>query len=177
MSLVQLERRFSSPVHILTPPDIQIPVYIRAHLAKGGKFISDIKQSSVWQVISEASSFETTLRKAVFFQGRPLASSKPKRCRLRSAWTPPEHPQISLYVRLLKRELEHYVPKPIKRNEDFIDVAARRWLAQNKHAACIDGDNNLGDAIVSRQWLQTECLRVYEFLQKLRHQWMTGRSQ
>eukprot|EP00438_Fugacium_kawagutii_P000310 Skav205271 [mRNA] locus=scaffold1841:195276:198494:+ [translate_table: standard] len=161
MSLVQLERRFTSPVHILTPSVFQIPVYVVAYLAKGCKFIADRRPSTVQRVLREVDCFERNLQSAVFFQGKSSLPLEPSKCRTKSTWTPPADPGISLYCRLLKEELSRYEPQVRKPNEDFVDKAARQWLAEHRHHVCVvDADKNLGDALVPRSWVREESLRL-----------------
>lgn len=161
MSLVQLERRFTSPVHVLTPSVFQIPVYVLAYLAKGCKFIADRRPSTVQRVLREVDSFERNLQSAAFFQGKSSLPFEPRRCRTKSTWIPPADPGISLYCRLLKVELSRYEPHVRKPNEDFVDKAARQWLADNRRQVCVvDADKNLGDAFVPRSWVREESLRL-----------------
>ena len=154
MTLVQLERRFTSPVHVLTRPDFHIPAYVLAYLATGCKFIADRRSSTTQQVLSEIGSFERSLQSAVFFQGKSQLLSESSRCRTKSLWTPPANPVISLYCRLLKEELCKYVPQVKVSNEDYIDKSARRWLAASQQHVCfVDCDKNLGDALVPGLWV------------------------
>ena len=128
MSLVQLERRFCMPVHILTSPDFEIPTYVLAYLSKGGKFVADRCASSAAKVLTSVSALERSLNTAVFFDRHALEPTFFRRCRLRTAWKPKEDPIISAYGRLLREELSSYSPRELVKNEDFIDKAARKWL-------------------------------------------------
>ena len=113
------------------------------------------------QVLSEIGSFERSLQSAVFFQGKSQLLSEARRCRTKSLWTSPANPDISLYCGLLKEELCKYVPQVKVSNEDYIDKAARRWLAASQQHVCVvDCDKNLGDALVPRLWVREELLRL-----------------
>ena len=164
MTLVQLERRYSSPVHILTPPGFIIPACVIAYLSKGGKFIADKRTSSASTVLHELDGFQTRLHTAAFFEGvrGDCHSGRVKsRCKVKTSWSPPIHPDIARYCRLLRQDLCKYEPSPWVKNEDFVDAAARRWLAKHVDEVCVvDADKNLGDAILPRSWVRDECLRL-----------------
>ena len=161
LTLVQLERWFTSPVHVLTPSDFHIPAFVLAYLAKGCKFIADRRRSTVPQVLREVDSFEKSLHTAVFFDGKAKRSLDYSRCKLKSSWTPPSHPDIALYCRLLRQDLCKYEPCSQRSNEDFVDRAARQWLAKNQQTVCVvDADKNLGDALMPRRWVREESLRL-----------------
>lgn len=161
MTLVQLERRFTSPVHDLTPSDFHIPAFVFAYLAKGCKFIADRKPSTVQQVLREVDLFEKSLQTAVFFQDKSHLPLEASRCKTKSLWTPPANPDVSLYCRLLREDLGRYEPRTKKSNEDHIDRAARHWLAANQQHVCVvDADKNLGDALIPRSWVREESLRL-----------------
>ena len=163
MSLVQLERRFCMPVHILTSPDFEIPTYVLAYLSKGGKFVADRCASSAAKVLTSVSALERSLNTAVFFDRHALEPTFFRRCRLRTASKPKEDPIISAYGRLLREELSSYSPRELVKNEDFIDKAARKWLWQHRREiSVVDCDKNLGDAIVPKHWVRQECLRLLE---------------
>lgn len=152
MTLVQLERWFTSPVHVLTPSDFHIPAFALAYLAKGCKFIADRRRSTAPQVLREVDSFEKSLHTAVFFDGKAKRSLDYSRRKLKSSWTPPSHPDIALYCRLLRQDLCKYEPCSQRSNEDFVDRAARQWLAKNQQTVCVvDADKNLGDALMPRR--------------------------
>ena len=160
-NLVQLERRFSSPVHDLTPDSFEIPSYVMAHLAKGGKFIPDTARSSATSLLREVDVFERSLNLTAFFDGVSERAGRNSRCKLKSSWQPPRDPSVSSYCRLLREELAGYSPRDKIRNEDLIDKAARAWLDKHWHMICIvDADKNLGDAIVPRKWVDQESLRL-----------------
>ena len=72
MSLVQLERPFCMPVHILTSPDFEIPTYVLVYLSKGGKFVADRCASSAAKVLTSGSALERSLNTAVFFDRHAL---------------------------------------------------------------------------------------------------------
>ena len=163
LTVVQLEQRFSSPVHDLTPDSFEIPAYVKAYLAKGGKFIPDTAQSTAMSLLWEVDSLERSLNLAVHF--RDYNDSMPRlqntRCRLRSSWQPPSNSSVSTYCRLLRAELSRHSPHARARNSDFIDKAARAWLSSHPAQVCVvDADKNLGDAILSRSWVQQESLRL-----------------
>ena len=163
MSLVQLERRFCMPVHILTSPDFEIPPYVLAYLSKGGKFVADRCASSAAKVLTSVSALERSLNTAVFFDRHALEPTFFRRCRLRTAWKPKKDPIISAYGRLLREELSSYSHRELVKNEDFIDKAARKWLWQHRREiSVVDCDKNLGDAIVPKHWVRQECLRLLE---------------
>ena len=56
---------------------------------------------------------------------------------------------MAIYCRMLRSELHGYVPSTRNKNFDFVDRAARKWLARRKE-----------DVLISRVWLKTECLRL-----------------
>lgn len=135
LALVQLARWFTSPVHVLTPSDFHIPAFVLAYLAKGCKFIVDRRRSTAPRVLREVGSFEKSLHTAVF-EGKAKRSSDYSRCKLKSSWTPPSHPNIALYCRLLRQDLPKYEPCSQRSSEDFVDRAARQWLAKNQQTVC-----------------------------------------
>ena len=156
VSLVQLERRFCMPVHILTSPDFELPTYVLAYLSKGGKLVAGRCASSAAQVLTSVSAFERSLHTALFFDRHALEPTLFRRCRLRTAWKHKEDPIISAYGRLLREELS-------SSSQDFIDKAARKWLWQHRREiSVVDCDKNLGDAIVPKHWVRQECLRLLE---------------
>eukprot|EP00439_Symbiodinium_sp_Y106_P053573 s714_g7.t1 len=161
MNLVQLERRFTSPVHVLTSPALHVPAYVRAYLAKGSKFIPDRKPSTAAHLVRAVDSFERCIQVAAFFKDKQSHTIHASKCRMRSSWSPTYDPWVSLYCRLLKEELIRYQPLPLIKNEDFVDRAARRWLTQNSDLVCVvDADKNLGDAILPKAWVKSEVSRL-----------------
>ena len=163
LTIVQLERRYSSPVHDLTPDDFEIPAYVVAYLAKGGKFVPDTAQSTATTLFREVETFERSLNVAVHFDHCSTAVPRfqGSRCRLKSAWQPPKHTSVSAYCRLLRMELAQYSPCNRTKNTDFIDRAAQAWLRRHSSQVCVvDADKNLGDAIISRSWVTQESLRL-----------------
>ena len=160
MSLVQLERRFCMPVHILISPDFEIPTYVLAYLSTGGKFVADRCASPAAQVFTSISALERSLHTAMFFDRHALEPTFFRRCCLRTAWKPKEDPIISAYGRLLREDLSSYSPRE---KSDFIDKAARKWLWQHRQKiSVVECDKNLGDAIVPKHWVRQECLRLLE---------------
>ena len=76
------------------------------------------------------------------------------KCRVRSKWVPPGHPDIDAYIRLLSRELSEYDVPVCPSNMSWLDRKAQAWL--RKHAAVVsvvDCDKGLGDALVPRSWV------------------------
>ena len=62
---------------------------------------------------------------------------------------PPEDPDVAIYCGMLRSELHGYVPSAKKKNFDFVDRAARKWLARHKEdVAVVDADKNLGDVLI-----------------------------
>ena len=161
-NLVQLERRFATPVHVRTPPGLEIPACVLAYLSRGGKFVADRQPSTVQSVLAEVDSFERSLHKAVSFRGRHFAAHQFQKCRPTTArWNPPAHPDVSRYACMLRDQLSQYQPRARRRNEDFVDVAGRQWLRRHRdQVVVVDADKNLGDVLLPTEWVQETCRQL-----------------
>lgn len=161
-NLVQLERRFATPVHVRTPPGLEIPACVLAYLSRGGKFVADRQPSTVQSVLAEVDNFERSLHKAVSFRGRHFAAHQFQKCRPTTAcWNPPAHPDVSRYARMLRDQLSQYQPRARRRNEDFVDVAGRQWLRRHRdQVVVVDADKNLGDVLLPTEWVQETCRQL-----------------
>ena len=95
----------------------------------------DRRRGTVPRVLREVGSFEKSLHTAVF-EGKAKRSSDYSRCKPKSSWTPPSHPDIALYSRLSRQDLCKYEPCSQRSSEDFVDSAARQWLAKNQQTVC-----------------------------------------
>ena len=162
-NLVQLERRFATPVHVRTPPGLEIPALcVLAYLSRGGKFVADRQPSTVQSVLAEVDNFERSLHKAASFRGRHFAAHQFQKCRPTTAcWNPPAHPDVSRYARMLRDQLSQYQPRARRRNEDFVDVAGRQWLRRHRdQVVVVDADKNLGDVLLPTEWVQETCRQL-----------------
>lgn len=145
-------------VHNLAPAsEIEVPAYVLQHIAKGGKFIPTAKQTSVQHLKSGLQHLHRKLLLGAFFQNANSDCLKPSRCKLQSSWVPPPDQRIAQFMRLLTDGLDSFEPQRFSSNFSWADRKARQWLTRHSAiVSVVDCDKGLGEAIVSRKWLQDQ---------------------
>merc|ERR1711871_1066743 len=83
-----------------------------------------------------------------------------RRSRLSSGWQPPASSKVALDHRIAVRCLQDYTPYSFRPNLGHWDIRALKWLRQSKSVTVADVDKNLGDAVFTKNWIQSECTRL-----------------
>ena len=153
--------RRADPVYVHNHVGGAIPPYVIAFLSKGGKFIPDMAAPRPSHIMTSLSSLERSLNLAKHFNNYTTAPSdtlaRKKQRRSISTWNPKPDPDVSVYIRLLRHELENYTTKPILKNLTFFDRKAMAWLHRHSNSVVVaDTDKNLGDGLFERQWVDQQ---------------------
>ena len=147
-------------VHNLLPPSLHVPQFVINYLSKGGKFIPESNARTLPSVQKGLDELSHRLQVAAYMKGKNLNDDHelPKnlhRCKIKSAWQPPSNNHVELFKRLVLADLAHYQQKRFVPNTGSFDRMARNWLKTHKdEIMVVDCDKNLGDAIVSREYIE-----------------------
>ena len=160
-SLADLEGRLAfKGIHTIGDCDaVAVPNFVLQYLAKGSKFIPDLKRCTDMVVTEGLPALQRSLRLRAFF-GNSEFCGEQRKCRPQSSWQPPPCLAADDAILLLRERLHAHVPRHVKFNLDWLDGRASSWLRSHADTmAVIDCcDKNLGDALVTRSWLRNACL-------------------